>query len=232
MTKRRFVSALFFVMFFVFAFTCGVNAKEIHLYVASEFPTYKSDVIGASLVKLGQQIIANNKYIFETQLTKNDRTWYGWGDDGPNVSSIIWNRVWAKDQTIVVGEAKKDKKFQLRVIATRDPKMVFASGLHVGSSVKALEQFFGPLSVFEEVDGIGGREVGNTGAAIEIYHENGKITELRWNNSYEPYAKKADDFVKKVAKQMGFPPRFEIFPDDPDFYLWNDNNKYYRDYSR
>ena len=224
--KKRFLYVAFMALF-VFALASDVSGKEVHLYIGSELPPHKSDTIGASLVKLGQQIIANNRYVFETKLTKKDRTWYGWGDGGPNVSNIIWNRVWAKNQTIVVGEAKRDKKFRLRVIATRDPNMVFANGLHVGSRIQVLEQFFGSLRAFQEIDGICGREVGNTGAAIEIYHENGKITELRWNNSYEPYAKEADTFVRKTAKTMGFPSRFAIFPDDPDLLL-DDNNRYYR----
>ena len=207
------------------------SGEEKHLFISSSLTPPKSDVIGKSLLDLAKRIMANNKYAFETKMTQKDRELYEMGEEIPTISQIIWNRVWAKDKTIVVGEARKDKKFRVRLFMTRDPQITFVNGLRVGDDIHVLEQFFGsPLErQFYFPEGITWLSIGNTGEFIHIFYKDDKITELRWFNLMDPTAKKTDNFVKQTAQRMGFPSSFSMTPDEFGDVLEEDN-KYYRDY--
>lgn len=93
--------------------------------------------------KMADEIATYNKPTFEVQLTKKERTYVDWQTEEKAITNVIWNRVWAKDNTIVLGSAAKDKKFGSLLFKTTDPKKTFSGGIHVGSTSKELEQFLG-----------------------------------------------------------------------------------------
>ncbi len=96
-----------------------------------------------SVHKVADSIAAYNKPVFETQLTKKERTFVDWQTDEKSITGVIWNRVWAKDKTITLGSAGKNKKFSFLIFKTIDSMKSFAGGIHVGSTTRELEKFLG-----------------------------------------------------------------------------------------
>lgn len=157
-----------------------------------------------SLERLGDQIVANNKHAFEVQLTRSEREVF---DD--EISSVMWNRVWAKDKTIVTGESGRNKKFYATSLVTADPKMVFAGGIHVGASTEVLEKFFNaPLREIAYRPGViyNPAESDYDAESFYIFYDgNGRITEIyaRWG-IFGPRSTRRDNFIKKTRQQLGF----------------------------
>ena len=154
-----------------------------------------------SVQKLGNLIVANNKRVFEKKFTIKD-----W-EDGKTYT--VWDGVWAKDKTIVLGEAAKDKKFFSVYLTTADPKMVFAGGIHVGANTDVLEKFFRasisqishrPGVIYEPI------ESDYEGSSFYIFYKDGKITEIhaRWG-VLSPTNDETEKFIEKMRKQLGFP---------------------------
>ena len=173
-----------------------------------------------SISFLGSQIIANNKHSLQAKLTKSERTYDT--DKGSAVSPYTLNRVWAKDGTIVCGCAKKNKKFEVEHIITNDPKMFFVSGLHVGDTLSALEEFIGATIIeaaeageFEEVgwdvdaSSSGGvvkwDSAPENADSIVIYFDNKKvITQIEYftNKTYLPIADSVQMFISDKLKEL------------------------------
>ena len=104
----------------------------------------KMEIIARDLERLGNNIAMYNKPVFEVKLTRKEREYADEWDEGRvRLSPIVWNRVYAKDKTVVVGLARKDKQFFVASLKTCDPAFIFSGGIHVGSSIKDLERFFG-----------------------------------------------------------------------------------------
>ena len=229
MVNTRKILCLFFVVLTLcmvgtsaaFADRYSDLQKEVDVLYA------KGEEFEKSILKLASQIMLNNKPVFETQMSKKERS-YMYDDGTKGVSPKIYNRVWAKDYTIVVGCAGKNKKFELKYIATRDPNFVFAGGIRAGANVNVIEKFIGKTiaqasAIYDEYDGLG---------ACLNYENNGKY--LNWGlgrdtvymdfslknkntisqityNTYEgteefylPISEKTVSFLKDTVKKMGF----------------------------
>lgn len=169
----------------------------------------KLNTLTREVYKLAEDILAFNKPAFETQLTKKEQS-----------SGILWNRVCAKDQTLVWGYARKDKKFIPIYFVTNDPKFTFSGGIRAGADVKVLERFFGDsIKSIGQVEGktirIGPNmeETDYVPASIHIKCANGVIKEIFFceeENMIEgtdsAYSSKAIEFKDKKAKEMGLSP--------------------------
>lgn len=157
----------------------------------------------------------NNKPAFEAKLTKQE------GDAYPGMIPIVWNRVWAKDKTLVFGFAAKNKIFDAIYLATSDPNFVFSGGIRVGASTKVLENFFS--DTIHNIGTVKGNTIIVNGphwegpddnSIVQITCKNGVITEIVFNWSYSTnfvagsadgfiFSQKALDFANKQAQQMG-----------------------------
>ncbi|MBQ7561318.1 MAG: hypothetical protein IJS99_05750 [Synergistaceae bacterium] len=95
-----------------------------------------------SMRSLAEKIISSNKPAFEQELTGQELEYYREESSNKQHAKAAWDKVWAKNNTIVAATAVNDiKKFQFEQFITSDPKEIFAGGLHVGSSLKDLENF-------------------------------------------------------------------------------------------
>ena len=130
-------------MIAIFLWTCvgtGLAASDSD-YKKFDAWNEKMILLAQDIQKLGNSIATFNKPIFETQLTKKEREYYEW--DERSISNVLWNRVWAKDRTIVLGGAWKNKKFMAYFLRTSDPLYSFAKSIKIGSTIKDLERFWG-----------------------------------------------------------------------------------------
>lgn len=173
-----------------------------------------------SISFLASQIIANNKHSLQVKLTKAERTYDT--DKGSTVSPYTLNRVWAKDSTIVCGCAKKNKKFDVEHIITNDPKIFFVSGIHVGDTLSALEEFLGATIIeaaeageFEDsgwdvnASSSGGIVTWDSASenadSIVIYFDNRKvITQIEYftNKTYLPVSDSVQMFISDKLKEL------------------------------
>ena len=97
----------------------------------SERSGSKMEIIARDLEKLGNNIATYNKPVFEARLTRKEREYADeWDEGSVRLSPIVWNRVYAKDKTVVVGLARKNKQFFVASLKTRDPAFVFSGGIH------------------------------------------------------------------------------------------------------
>ena len=103
----------------------------------------KMELLVRDVGKLADQIAAYNKPAFEVRLTREERQYQEMGEDNYRTSRILYNRVWAKDKTLVLGEARGDKRFYATFLTTIDPEYSFVGGIRVGAGTKILENFFG-----------------------------------------------------------------------------------------
>ncbi len=177
--------------------------------------------------KMADGIAAYNKPIFEVQLTKKERTYVDWETEEKALTGVIWNRVWAKDNTVVLGSADKNKKFGSLMFKTTDSKKTFSGGIHVGSTTGDLERFLGaPLNTVAKAlnEMTNGRAVITQGNKITITGPvqetdapedplitiscvNGMITEISmsWTDADLEgcISQKALNFANQRAKEMG-----------------------------
>ena len=183
-------------------------------------------ILEQSVRNIADSIATYNKPAFEAQLTKKERTYDDW-EMGITVTGVIWNRVWAKDNTVVLGSAAKDKKFGALIFKTTDPKKMFSGGIHVGSTKGDLENFLGASlnTVAKALNNMTsdrsvitkGNKITITGPVQEtdapedplviITCENGIITEIfmSWTDvDLEGcISQKAINFANQKAKEMG-----------------------------
>ena len=167
--------------------------------------------------QLADKIAAYNQPVFEARLTKKEREFYEMGDETPSTSPIMWNRVWAKDKTITLGAALKDKKFWAEFFKTSDPELVFVGDIRVGASAKIVESYFG-----ESLANIGtakGNTITITGPlseetdffepTVSITCVNGVVTEIFYDITaggleQACLSESAVKFANTRAKEMGF----------------------------
>ncbi len=162
---------------------------------------------------LAAKIIASNKPAFEHKLTRQERTF---DSDflGKGTSPVRYERVWAKEKTIVTAWAVSDKHFLANSITTADPNFSFC-GIHTGSTVKDLENYFGaPVSTFNEVDTPGiiwGSTQSEEGFMILINHKDDIITQISvstidWTGGFPvPISEKIHEFVADAMNKMNMP---------------------------
>ena len=176
--------------------------------------------LAASIAYLGTQIIGSNKHAFQVKLTKDERTYET--SMGKVVSQYTLNRVWAKDNTIVCGVAKKNKKFEVEHIITSEPKFFFAGGLHVGDNLSVFTEFIGvPITEAAEIcegkDAGWGLNVSNSGGTVTwdsaannanslviYFNSRNIITQIEYfsNSTYLPVSDSAQDFIISKIKEL------------------------------
>lgn len=170
--------------------------------------------LSTTLNNMAQNIANYNKYVFETKLTKQERDLGGEdGMYGPGLSDELYNRVWAKDKTIVAGYELVDRKGKnyAHYIHTSDPEIIFAGGIRVGASTSVLEKYFRkPLNkigwserkILGEICFLSESDFGE---CLRILHRNGRITEIEWCfwDGSSPKVKRTYDFVARKHREMG-----------------------------
>lgn len=179
-----------------------------------------------SVRKMADGIASYNKHIFEVQLTKKERIYHeDWEIGEEGITDIIWNRVWAKDKTVVLGGATKEKNFRSLMFKTTDTMKSFSEGIHVGSTTEELEKFLGasltnvakalnPMNSDRAVV-VKGNIVTIVGPIqetdvpdeplITITCKNGLVTEIsmEWFDLEGCISQKAMNFANQKAKEMG-----------------------------
>lgn len=142
--------------------------------------------IEADLMELGRSIIAYNKPTAEEKLTKADR------DHEGEISPILYSRVYAKGNTIVLGNAGKNKKFYPVWVITGEEGFPAANknahsmenyinGLHVGSGVNIIERNLEmPITQASSIQNLEGvLKVDNGGFNVAyVSYRDGKVTQL------------------------------------------------------
>lgn len=165
--------------------------------------------------KLANNIAMYNKHVFETKLTKKEQQYYELDNTKPSLSGIMWNRVWKKEETIVLGGADKNKKFMAYFLKTSNPELIFSGSIRVGASVKVLESYFG--DTLANVGTVKGNIITISGpmqesefweSTVSIKCINGVITEIFYDavGNYDEgcLSKQTVDFANTQARQMGF----------------------------
>ena len=189
------------------------------------------EAFAESLSDLAQKIITHNKLVFETKFTRQERSDALEGPDMPDPRSLherglaneILDRVWAKDKTLVMGAAERDKRFYAYYMETRDPDLVFLGGIRVGADIDVLEKAIGmPLRQQDEksIIVIKPGEISlnletTFGNYIQVRHKNKKITEIEWifSDSSRPSSQKTVTFVNKKKAEMGLSASMTMLPD-------------------
>ncbi|MBQ7578194.1 MAG: hypothetical protein IJT21_08020 [Synergistaceae bacterium] len=209
-----------------------VCSSPVHAFGIYSFDNYnqwehfdqRMIVFMQDVLKLANNIAAFNKPIFETKLTRQERKWFDMGDDEGEYTPIIYNRIWAKDKTLVLGGARSDKKFHASSFITVDPEIKFTGGIHVGASTRVLEKFFGKslASMTQNNNGVTSVELMVNDATepplcdVRIIFKNGVITMIKFDSSLDMretgqiadkwmFAKSTMSFARKQAQKMGFP---------------------------
>ena len=194
------------------------NRKEAKIYEEKMWKfEEKMSSIAEDVGKLANKIAEYNKPIFEAKLTKKERRIEN-EMHGSGTSPIVWNKVCAKNKTVMLGLSRQDKKFWAFYFKTADPALIFSGGIRVGADIKTLERFFG-----DSITNIGyvngnvitlrgpanqGTDVPNPTVTIKCI--GGKVAEIFFDASAGGGFKgmgcislKALDFANKQAKQMG-----------------------------
>ena len=212
---------MFRVSWKIFAFTVMIMAVSSGAFAASFREVNDVGIeLADSISFLGSQIIANNKPALQVKLSKAERMYDE--DGGSKVSPYLLNRVWAKDKTVVCGVAKKNKKFEVEHLITSDPGIFFTGGLHVGDTLKALEDIIGATIVeaaeageFEDagwdVDATssGGTVTWdsapeNADSIVIYFDQNRTITQIEFfsNKSYMPVSENTQAFIIDKAREL------------------------------
>ncbi|MBR2208828.1 MAG: hypothetical protein IJ859_08510 [Synergistaceae bacterium] len=180
--------------------------------------------IESDLQELGNNILAYNKPTKEFKLTKEERLTPDLDDYENEVRStpspIMYSRVCVKGKTIVLGSAKKDKKFTADFIITGEPDFPpqgsrsdvggnakTAPRIYVGQNVNVLENYVG-MSI-ENIAKIQKSETGTIIVSSESFifsklaYKDGKVAGLHYHTGYNLNSSKAWDFVKQKAKELG-----------------------------
>ena len=96
--------------------------------VETQSPIYKTSTtdfppeeLARSFKTLAKKIITNNQPAYQIQLKKNELP--------KNSKHTVYNRVCAKDKTIVAGSAGKSGKFKAFCMMTTDPAFIFTGGI-------------------------------------------------------------------------------------------------------
>ena len=181
---------------------------------AASFETVndKGIELAESISFAGSKIIANNKHSLQVKLSKAERR-YDTDSGKKAVSPYVLNRVWVTDGTIVCGCARKKKKFEVEHLITNDPKMFFVSGLHVGDSLSALEEFIG-ATIIEAAEAGDASQFGgtvtwdsapeNADSVVIYFNQNRLITQIEFfsNETYLPVAESVQLFISDKLKEL------------------------------
>ena len=190
---------------------------------AASFETVndKGIELAESISFAGSKIIANNKHSLQVKLSKAERR-YDTDSGKKAVSPYVLNRVWVTDGTIVCGCARKKKKFEVEHLITNDPKMFFVSGLHVGDSLSALEEFIGATIIEAAEAGkyegagwnVDASQFGgtvtwdsapeNADSVVIYFNQNRLITQIEFfsNETYLPVAESVQLFISDKLKEL------------------------------
>lgn len=214
---KKFVPVILFVMF------CAASASaEYDMYsdnVKVSAFNAKIEALTSEVQKLGDRITAYNKPVYEAELTDEEREYIDY--DGEDYSPIRWSRVYAKDNTLVLGYAQNDKKFRAQVLITSDKEFKFAKNIHAGADEKVLEEFFGDSiknmgrSRGKATELYGYYDDGPIPARVFITCEDGKITTIKYEADCGPEfiaSREALKFLKEKADEMNLTGINELLP--------------------
>ena len=171
--------------------------------------------LAKSLSDLAQRIAAHNKFIYETKFTKKERAV---DEDNPTglvdeyekgFADQLYNRVWAKDKTLVIGCEDIDEPGNnyAYYINTSDPLIYFAGNIRAGADIGLIEKFFGAsVKSLSDKDGeITLLPESDWGECVRIQYKDNKITELEWyfNDTTRPSVERTAKVVRDKKSEMG-----------------------------
>ena len=171
--------------------------------------------LSKSLSDLAQRIATHNKFIYETKFTRKERAV---DEDSPaglvdeyekGFADQLYNRVWAKDKTLVIGceDIDNEGTNYAYYINTSDPLLYFAGNIRVGADIGVIEKFFGASvsSLSEKPGEITLLPESDWGECVRIQYKDNKITELEWyfNDTTRPSVERTAKVVRDKKSEMG-----------------------------
>lgn len=146
-----------------------------------------------SMRRFGAGIIINNAPAYEIQLAQSEL---------PENISIRYNKVCAKDQTIVVGDAGGNKRYGAFCMVTSDPAFAFAGGIRAGAPVSTVENFFGKnISQLSAQPGRAHIKYGDS-VDIDILYNNNTITQVGYYDHNSLSCQRIGSFFRRKAGEM------------------------------
>lgn len=199
------------------------NMTEEEYYRSKEYDRLLSlsGRIEDDLIELGNNILTYNKPALDVKLTKQDRTIpEDEFDDNPKMilSDVMYNRVCVKGKTIVIGSAKKDKKFTTVLIITGEtdfpPAAKGNSGIYVGGDLSVLENFVGMsarnISNMQQRNRPKGEPIKDiididpdSFIFTKLAYKDKKISELFYHQCYSIVVERVWKFAKKKTQELG-----------------------------
>ena len=185
----------------------GKGSPQTNVYVNNSEPQqpqlYKTSTtnyppaeLASSFKTFAKNIIAHNTPAFQIELYKNEL---------PKNSGKIYNRVCAKDKTIVAANSsKKDDKYKAFCMMTADPNFIFTGGIRAGADIRTVENFFVAMaSDLAQEPGHIHMNV-DENFVIDILYEGNKITQLGYYDTSAISCARTGNFVHDSMRKMGF----------------------------
>lgn len=158
----------------------------------TDFPP---EELARSFRTLAKKIITSNKPAYQIKLEKKEL---------PKRAGTVYNRVCAKDKTIVAGSAGKSGKFKAFCMMTTDPAFIFTGGIRAGGDIRTVENFFVARAsdLAEEPGHIHFNSDENF--EIDILYDGNKITQLGYYDTNSISCERTGNFVHNSMRKMGF----------------------------
>lgn len=173
----------------------GSSEPQDSPLVKTSTTDYPAGELESSIKSLSKNIITHNKPAYEIQLTKKEL---------PKKVKERYNRVCAKDKTIVAGDAGKSKKYKPFCFVTIDPAFAFTGGIRVGADIRTVENFF-VSRISDLTDTPGHVHLNSNGNVhIDILYEGNKITQIGYYDTQSVSCQRIGSFVQKKMQEMGF----------------------------
>ena len=167
------------------------------------------------LQELAKSVIANNKFALDLQVPKKELPTKDFWDE-PIKPEATFNRVWAKNKTIIIGTSGRDKKFTADYILTGDPLYSFGKNkIHAGMNISVIKKLLGPskskesnfntINTYNDKRKISGQINFDPTSFVflNVYHKNNIITAIEYHNGYAVFARKTTSFAVRKAKEFG-----------------------------
>ena len=188
----------------------GKAAPQTNVYVNNQSPQqtetqtqlyktsttdYPSEELAKSFKALAKKVLANNKPEYQIKLDKNEL---------PKKAGTIYNRVCAKDKTIVAGTARENGKYKAFCMMTTDPDFIFTGGIRAGADVRTVENFF--MARISDLAKEPGHVHFNADEDLEIdiLYDGNTITQLGYYDTNSISCQRTGNFVHDSMRRMGF----------------------------
>ena len=193
--------------FLAFILFLAVLFQSVPTYAESVFDL--GEKIEADLDEFAQRIIRYKKPAKEFSLNMRERFTI---IKVPKLTltPVMYNRVYVYGRTVLIASAGEDKKFTTDFIITGEPgfpRPAKHSGIFVGENISVIENLIGSSAEEitkdqEEKEGI--IDCSHIGLLYtNIAYKNGKIIEIHSHSGYLIASRKAWNFAKQKAEELG-----------------------------